>query len=68
MTQPGYTDQHADEMWRRYMADQADQQTRALRRIADNTATTKVLAIIVLVLLGFWLVVALVTGFTAAAF
>lgn len=62
MTQYGYSDQQSDEMWRRYMAEQADQQTRQLRRIADNTATTRVLAVVGLILIGVWLLVAIIFG------
>ena len=65
MTYPGTTDQQADENWRRYMADQADQQTRALRRISDNTSVTKVLAIVVLALIVFWFLFSLIFGVTA---
>jgi hypothetical protein len=37
-----------EELFRRYMAEQADAQTRQLRRIADNTAATRVAAIVLL--------------------
>ncbi len=52
----------SEELFRRYIAEQADAQTRQLRRIADNTAATKVAAIVLLVLVGLNLVFGLLLG------
>lgn len=57
-----------DEAFRQYVADQVEQQTRLLRRIADNTAALKVLAIVLLALLAVSLLVSLIGGFAAAGF
>lgn len=40
----------ADEMFRDYMARQADRQTRALNKISDDTGVIKAAAIVVLIL------------------
>ncbi|GAB3305007.1 hypothetical protein GCM10027451_11130 [Geodermatophilus aquaeductus] len=51
-----------EELFRRYMAEQADAQTRQLRRIADNTAATRVAAIVLLVLVGLNLLIGAFLG------
>ena len=64
----GAYEQQQAEIWRQYMADQADRQTRALNRIADNTSTTKVLAVVVLSILGLWILLQIIFGVTAASY
>lgn len=65
MTYPT-TGNDRDEMFRQYVAEQMEKQTRALNRIADNTAVVKVLAIILIVLIVLWVLFSIVAGISAA--
>jgi Ni/Co efflux regulator RcnB len=56
------TDQQDDEAWRQHMAEQAELQTRELREIANNTAWTKTVAMVVLALLVLGFILAVVLG------